>query len=593
MVRGHWHRIGYRIAIAIFMALMTISLSACHLTQATSAAETSQIVQAVLSDPKTFNYALNQESPNIFGLTYKGLIETNGLTGEIQPALAESWDIADGGKQIIFTLRDNLKWSDGQPLTADDVIFSYDRVYLNDAIPTSARFVLLIGKNRSLPTVTKLDDRRVQFSIPEPFAPFLRSTGLPILPAHILQPTITETDSQGNPVFLTTWGTDTPVEDIVVNGPYQLERYDTTQRIIYKRNPYYWKQDENGSSLPNIDRIIWQIVESTDTNFLQFRSGGLDLTNVSPEYFSLLKKEEQRGKFTIYGENPTLSSVFITFNLNRGSRDGKPLVNPEKSRWFNQIEFRQAIAYALDRRTMVNNIYRGLGEPQYSNLPVQSPYYLSPEEGLKIYDYNPETAKALLLSAGFQYNSNGQLEDDRGNPVRFTLLTNAGNKIREALGVQIKQDLGNIGIQVDFQPISFSSLVDKLGNTLDWDAHIIGFGGGGVEPNNSANIWSLDGSLHSFNQQPQAGQPPIQGWKAASWEEKIADLYIEGAQELDEVKRKAIYDRTQQLIKENLPYIYLVNQLSLTAVRDRISPIQYSALGGALWNIDELQVTDE
>ena len=593
MVRDYWHRIGYRTAIAILMALMALSLSACNLTQATSAAETSQIVQAVLSDPKTFNYALNQESPNIFGLTYKGLIETNGLTGEIQPALAESWEIADGGKQIIFTLRDNLKWSDGQPLTADDVIFSYNRVYLNDAIPTSARFVLLIGKNRSLPTVTKLDDRRIQFTIPEPFAPFLRSTGLPILPAHVLQPKITETDSQGNPVFLTTWGTDTPVEDIVVNGPYQLERYDTTQRIIYKRNPHYWKQDENGGSLPHIDRIIWQIVESTDTNFLQFRSGGLDLTNVSPEYFSLLKKEEKRGKFTIYGKDPTLSSVFITFNLNRGSRNGKPLVSPEKARWFNDVKFRQAIAYALDRRSMVNNIYRGLGEPQYSNLPVQSPYYLSPEEGLKIYDYNPENAKALLLSAGFQYDSNGQLQDERGNPVRFTLLTNAGNKIREALGVQIKQDLGKIGIQVDFQPISFSSLVDKLGNTFDWDAHIIGFGGGGVEPNNSANIWSLDGSLHSFNQQPQAGQPPIEGWKAAPWEQKIANLYIEGAQELDEGKRKAIYNQTQQLIKENLPYIYLVNQLALTAVRDRISPIQYSALGGALWNIDQLQVTDQ
>jgi peptide/nickel transport system substrate-binding protein len=573
---------------------MAIALSACSPTQfRTSAAEVPQVVQAILSDPKTFNYALSQESPNIFGLTYEGLVETNGLTGAIEPGLAESWQISNEGKRIVFTLREGLQWSDGYPLTADDVVFSYNDVYLNDAIPTSARFVLLIGESRALPSVRKLGDRQVEFTIPEPFAPFLRSTGLPILPAHVLKKTIDTKDSQGNPIFLSTWGTDTPVEQIVVNGAYQLERYNTTQRVIFNGNPYYWQKDEQGDRLPYIKQIIWQIVESTDTSFLQFRSGSLDLVDVSPDYFSLLKKEEDRGKFTIYGREPTLSSVFITFNLNKASRDGKPLVDPVKSRWFNEVKFRQAIAYALDRQTMVNNIYRGLGEPQYSNIPVQSPYYLSPEQGLKIYEFNQEKAKSLLQEAGFQYNSQGQLEDDRGNPVRFTLLTNAGNKIREALGVQIKQDLSKIGIQVDFQPIAFSTLVDKLGNTLDWDAHIIGFGGGGVEPNNSANVWSLDGSLHSFNQQPQAGQPPIDGWRPDPWEQKIADLYIKGAQELNENKRKQIYGEVQQIIKENLPYIYLVNQLSMTAVRDRIQPIQYSALGGPLWNINELRIVDE
>ncbi|MDB9518895.1 ABC transporter substrate-binding protein [Roseofilum reptotaenium CS-1145] len=586
--------IAYSRWIRVLLVVMAIALSACSPTQfRTSAAEVPQLVQAILSDPKTFNYALSQESPNIFGLTYKGLIETNGLTGEIEPGLAQSWQISNQGKRIIFTLRENLQWSDGSPLTTDDVVFSYNDVYLNEAIPTSARFVLMIGESRALPTVRKLDDRRVEFTIPEPFAPFLRSTGLPILPAHVLKPTIDNQDSEGNPIFLSTWGTDTPVEQIVVNGPYQVERYNTTQRVIFNRNPYYWKKDEGGDRLPNIDRIIWQIVESTDTSFLQFRSGSLDLVDVSPEYFSLLKKEEDRGKFIIHGRQPTLSSVFITFNLNKASRDGKPLVDPVKSRWFNNVKFRQAVAYALDRQTMVNNIYRGLGEPQYSNIPVQSPYYFSPEEGLKIYEFNQEQAQSLLEEAGFQYNRAGQLEDDRGNLVRFTLLTNAGNKIREALGVQIKQDLSKIGIQVDFQPIAFSTLVDKLGNTLDWDAHIIGFAGGGVEPNNSANVWSLDGSLHSFNQQPQPGQPPIQGWRPDPWEQKIADLYIQGAQELEENKRRQIYGEVQQLIKENLPYIYLVNQLSMTAVRDHIQPIQYSALGGALWNLDELQIVDE
>jgi peptide/nickel transport system substrate-binding protein len=234
-----------------------------------------------------------------------------------------------------------------------------------------------------------------------------------------------------------------------------------------------------------------------------------------------------------------------------------------------------------------------LGKPQYSNLPVQSPYYLSPEEGLPIYEYNPDKAKELLLNAGFQYNDEGQLLDDQGNRVRFTLITNAGNKLREAMGAQIKRDLAKIGIQVDFNPIAFSTLVEKLSNSLDWECHLLGFSGGGLEPNNSANVWSTEGGLHSFNQKPTVGQPEIQGWEVAPWEQEINDLYIKGSQELDEQKRKAIYGEAQRLIKEYLPFIYMVNPLSMTAVRDRVEGIEYSALGGAFWNIHELRISED
>ncbi len=140
-----------------------------------AAAQVPQLVQSILSDPKTFNYALNAESPNIFGLTYEGLIYENFETGKIEPALAESWQISDDKLKIVFTLRENLKWSDGEPLTVDDVVFTYNDIYLNKEIPTNARDTLKIGEKRQLPTVTKLDNRRVEFTVPEPFAPFLRS----------------------------------------------------------------------------------------------------------------------------------------------------------------------------------------------------------------------------------------------------------------------------------------------------------------------------------------------------------------------------------------------------------------------------------
>jgi peptide/nickel transport system substrate-binding protein len=227
-----------------------------------------------------------------------------------------------------------------------------------------------------------------------------------------------------------------------------------------------------------------------------------------------------------------------------------------------------------------------LGQEQNSFISIQSPFY---DQTLKGYDYNPEKAKELLLEAGFKYNSDNLLVDADNNPVRFNLITNAGNKIREAIGAQIKNDLAAIGIQVDFQAIAFSNLVDKLSNSLDWEAHILGFTGDN-EPH-APNIWYVDGNLHAFNQQPQPGSPPIQGWQAADWEKKIADLYVKGSQELDFEKRKVIYNEIQQLQQEYVPFIYLVNPLALGAVRNCFEGIQFSALGGAFWNLEELKKT--
>ncbi|MHC5858044.1 ABC transporter substrate-binding protein [Nostoc sp.] len=575
----------------ILTSVTALILTACNPTNFKSAAaQVPQLVTAILSDPKTFNYPLSQEFPNVFSLIYEGLITQNPITAKVEPALAESWQISDDKLKIIFTIRQGLKWSDGQPLTVDDVVFTYNDIYLNEAIPTDVRDSLRIGKSRKLPTVRKVDERRVEFSVPEPFRPFLLSTGSPILPAHTLQQSVKTKDQDGKPTFLTKWGVDTPPDQIIVNGPYKIDRYDTSQRVVFRRNPYYWRKDAQGNSQPYIERVIWQIVESTDTSLLQFRSGGLDTVGVSPDYFSLLKVQEKQGNFKIYNGGPTSSTSFVLFNLNKGKRDGKPLVDPVKSGWFNNVQFRQAIAYAIDRQTMINNTFRGLGVAQDSPISVQSPYYLSAKEGLKVYDYDVQKAKELLFKAGFKYNNN-QLVDAQGNRVRFSLLTNAGNKIREAMGSQIKQDLSKIGIQVDFTPLAWNTFTDKVSNSLNWEASLMGLTGG-LEPNDGANVWAPEGGLHMFNQKPQVGQKPIQGWEVAPWEAEIGNLYIQAARELDEAKVKAIYVETQRITQENLPFIYLVNPYAMSAVRNRFEGIKFSALGGAFWNIEQIKVTD-
>lgn len=581
-----------RILLTLLL-VVSIALSACSPAQfRTEAAQVPRIAISVTSDPKTFNEILSEEYPKVFDYIYEGLLSQNGITAELEPALAEFWEISEDNLQIIFTLREGLKWSDGEPLTVDDVIFTFNDLIFNEKIPTSNRDVLRIGDTGALPEVRKLDDRRVAFISPEPFAPLLSFAGaMAIMPKHVLEQYLT-LDAQGNLRFLSVWNAGTDPKEVVCNGPYRMVSYTPSERVIFERNPYYWRKDAQGNQQPYIERFIWQIVESSESALVQFRSGGMDAIAVAPQNYSLLKQEEERGDFKIQIAGPAFGTTFISFNLNQGKRNGKPLIDPVKSRWFNTVAFRQAVAYALDRNTMINNIYRGIGTPQHSPISVQSPYYLSPEAGLKTYDYNLEKAKALLEGAGFQYNSTGELLDKDSNQVRFTLLGGSGSQTADAIGTQIKRDLAAIGIQVDFQPISFNTLVDKLNVTLEWECILISFSGG-IEPNGGANFWQPNGRLHMFNLASQPGQTPIEGRIVADWEAEIGRLYTQGARELDETKRKEIYAKTQQITQEYLPCIYLINPLSMSAIRNHLQGAKHSALGGTLWNIYELKLEDK
>ncbi|NES05338.1 MAG: ABC transporter substrate-binding protein [Okeania sp. SIO2F4] len=581
----------YRKLTILFTVILIFFLSACRTTPSNYQ---SRLVVSTPSDASTFNYPLNQSAYSVFGYIYDGLIIENGVTGELEPALAKSWEVSEDGQTIVITLKENLKWSDGEPLTVDDVVFSYNEIYLNDKIPSSFKDILRIGQSGALPTVKKIDNLRVEFSTPEPFAPFVRyAGGLPILPAHALKESVRTTNSEGELNYLTKWGTDTPVTEIVGNGMYRIKSYTPNQRIILEKNPFYWRQDDGGNNLPYIENIVWQVIENTDNQLLNFRSGELDTIPVIAEMYPLLKREEKRGKYTIYNGGPTPASSFICFNINQAKNaEGQPFVDPIKSRWFNKKAFRQAIAYGINREAMTNNIYRGLGAPQYSPIPVTSPFYLSPEEDLKIYNYDPEKAKKLLLGAGFKYNQNGELLDSEGNKVEFTLLSSAGRKVREQMATQINQDLGKLGMKINTQFLSFNTYVRKLSLSRDWDAYLGGFTGGSIEPHGGYNIWSVNGRLHTFNQGPQPGEEEIKGWKVNDWEQQIDDLYIQASQVLDEDKRKEFYGQAQQIIAEELPFIYMVNPLEFDAIRDRIKGINYTELSGGFWNLYELKISD-
>ncbi|HEY9770845.1 MAG TPA: ABC transporter substrate-binding protein [Coleofasciculaceae cyanobacterium] len=569
----------------MFAALLLLPIAACNpRTLLANPNQPPQLVLTILGDPKTFNsvIATDATSAEVGGMLFDGLVTQNPLTGKIEPELAESWEISADNLEILYTLRPNLKWSDGEPLTVDDVVFTYNQLYLNPDIPTGMRDVLRIGQNGTLPKVTKVNDRQVKFTIPEPFAPFLEVSGAEILPAHILKKTVEQKDNQGQLKFLSTWTVDTPPEEIVASSAYKLKSYATAQRVVFEENPYYWKKNVVNENIPYIKEVVWEIIESTDTALMQFRSGSLDSLSVSPEYFSLLKKEEDKGNFRIENGGEVYSMTFISFNLNQGKKNGKPVINPIKSGWFNNLNFRQAVSYAINRDRMVTNVFRGLGKPQVSFISRQSPFYAN---NVKEYEYNPEKAKQLLLEAGFKYNQQGQLLDRDGNRVSFVLNTNTGNEIREAMGNQIEEDLAAIGIKVNFRTINFNVLINQLDNTLNWDCILLSFSGGN-EPNSGYNFWALDGNSHLFNQLTV----DVKERTITDWEQEISRLYIEGAKELDTEKRKEIYAEIQQIVAEKLPVICLVNPYSMSAIRNKITGVEYSALGGAFWNMEELKI---
>ena len=176
-----------------FVGVLLIPLTACNPnTLLANPDRPPQLVEAIISDPKTFNFVIASDagSSSVGSMILEGLVEQNPLTGEVEPALAESWSISDDNLEIIYTMRPNLKWSDGNPLTVDDVVFTYNQLYLNPEIPTGMRDILRIGQSGALPTVSKVNERQVKFTVPEPFAPFLSVTGASIYPAHILQKTV-------------------------------------------------------------------------------------------------------------------------------------------------------------------------------------------------------------------------------------------------------------------------------------------------------------------------------------------------------------------------------------------------------------------
>lgn len=550
-----------------------------------------KMVDASPGDPKTFNLwvAGDATSSGAVGALYSALIERNSYTLEWEPALANLPEVSPDGLTWTFKMKPGLKWSDGFPINADDVIFTLDVIY-DDKVQTNFREGMTLdapdgkgGFKRVPLSYKKLDNLTVQFKFPVRYAPARDILNFSIAPKHKLEK-LWKQGQPGSTGFNPAWGVNVDVKELVSSGPWIITEYKPGQRIVYGRNPNYWKKSETGQQLPYLDQYISLIVPDFNTTTLKFLAGDTDVLTVQQTDYKTVKAKEKSGNFTVLNLGPTFSTAYMGFNMNMQSKPAKE--NPELFKLFNDTRFRQAISYAIDRDKLVRNVYEGLARPGYGpESPANKIFY---SNDIPKYQFDLNKSKELLSQIGLKTGSDGILQLPNGKPVSFNIITNVENKLRVGIATIVSADLRKIGVDAKFTPLAFNSVISKLDNKpekgkpyppFDWQSVILGWTGG-VEPNNGKNIWMSAGNFHQWD--------PYQEKPHRPWEAQIDKLFREGAQEMDETKRKAIYAEFQKIVAEQQPFIYTVVPDAISAMKNKYGNVKPCPVGGVTWNIEEL-----
>lgn len=535
------------------------------------------ILSTIGEGPKTFNPFTSKDSTSstMSAMMFDGLFSTSPKDGKIIPRLAKSYETKDGMTYIVH-MRHGINWSDGEPITADDVVFTWNKIILAGLGNTSIRDMVTIdGK---LPKVYKVDDYTVKFVIPKPFSPFVRILSTQIAPKHIFESVV----MQGAKEFESFYSTNTAPELFVTSGPYRLKEYLAAQRVVFERNPQYYMVNKENKKLPYLDKVIYLIVGDLNNEILKFEGHEIDVISLRGSNVAPYKLKEGKSDYKIYNLGPDTGTMFVVLNLNRRKNsEGNYYVNPQKQFWFTNKNFRTAIDYSLDRKNMVQNIANGLAKPLFTPESLNSIFL---NKSIKGHERNLAKAKQILTEGGFKFGKNNKLYDKFNNRVEFDLYTNAGNTEREAIGVMVKQDLEDLGMHVNYKPIEFNTLVNKMTTTLDWDMIIMGLTGSPLEPYDGKNVWSSMGSLHLFNQRTESGQIEDR----YPFEIRLDEIFESAPLKLNFAEQKKLYDEYQQIIFDEKPIIYLYSPIRIVALRKKFKNIYPSQLSGITYNIEEI-----
>ena len=537
-------------------------------------------VATLRADPKTWCAPIANEVSTTDitnGLLFETLVFFNHETQENEPALAESWAATPDGREWTFHLRPGLKWSDGTPLTTDDVLFTSQVLYDEKVHPSVADLCKVGGQPFQF---TKIDDRSFKVTLPTAYGPFLNAIGsVYILPKHKLEAAL----QAGT--FESAYGVASPPAEIVTNGAWTVAEYVPQTKVVLHPNPNYYKYDADGQRLPYLDEIVYVIVPDQNAELLKFQSGEADELYFRAEDYARMKDGEAAGNYTVHDLGTEMGNNFLWFNQNPGknAKSGKPYVDPAKLAIFQDLNFRKAVAHAIDRDAISRTVYFGMGQPLYGPIPsVNKKWYFA---DVPKYAFNLDMAKQILDEAGYRdRNGDGVRENAHGTPLAFTLITPADNKERTATATLVADDLGKIGIRCTPTPLEFNAVTTRLGKTYDYEAALLGLSGGvPPDPVMSQNVFKSSGRTHFWN--------PEQKTPATAWEARIDSLMDAQVATSDEAARKRAFDEVQKIVGENLPMIYTVSRPGFLAVRNKFTGIHPTILRPwVLWRGEEVSV---
>ncbi len=532
-----------------------------------------RVLIGALGDPKTFNPIVASESSSrdIYARMFSALLNMDNVKQVLVPGLAYAWDISDDNLEIVFHLRRGVCWSDGTPLSAYDVEFSYRAMYDPSVENSLADIMRVDGEPFGYAAV---DSFTFKVWIPSTFAPFLEWSGsVPVLPKHVLEPELEKEE------FDSAYNVSWPLDDLVVCGPYMIEKYESGVKTVLRRNPNYWRVDIEGNRLPFLERIIHVNLRSSETMFLMFETGQLDLIGLRPSEVALLERKKGEKDYTVENLGMDMGQVMFWFNLNPGTKEnGTPFVAPHKLKWFQDVRFRKAMAHAVDRESMATTVFDGMAEPQYGPETPANKFWYNPD--IVKYDFNLQKSGEYLDDMGLiDRDGDGIREDGEGNPVEFTMITNTGNDLRELMGNIIKDDLAKIGVKMNFNAVEFNTLIVKIDNQYDYECCLLGLTSGDPDPSSGLSVWYSWGRMHQWY--------PSQPEPATEWEARIDELMDLNMTTLDRNKRKEYYDEVQYIISDQAPYIYLVIPNVYVAYRNKYRNLVPTIMRHRLlWNIE-------
>ena len=531
-----------------------------------------RLVVALRAEPKTLNPVTAGDGPSrdVIGRMVADLVHINRASQLTEPALAKSWTVSPDGLRYTLKLRKGIRFSDGEPFDADDVVFSF-QVYLDEKLHSPQRDLLIVGGKPIV--IRKLDSYTVTFELAQPYAAAERLfDSVAILPRHALEKPYQE----GR--LAQAWTLATPASEIVSLGPFRLKEYAAGQRLVLERNPFYWKVDRNKKRLPYLDEIAFLFVASEDAQVIRFQAGEADVMGrMSAENYAVLERDQQARGYRVQDLGPGLEYNFLVFNLNSVIPKDSRIAQQQK--WFKDLRFRQAVSHAIDRAGIVRLVYRGRGTALATHVTAANKLWVN--SAIPAPTQSVEKARELLKSAGFSWDAEGMLLDPNQQPVEFTILSSASNAQRTQIATIIQDDLKKLGMRVQVVPLEFRALLDRVLQTHDYEAAVLALGGGDVDPNPQMNVWLSTGSNHLWNL--GASQP------ATAWEAEIDGLMRKQLSTLKVKERKRLYDRVQQLVAENLPFICIVSPNILVGVKSQVGNFQPAILDHyTLWNADEL-----